>query len=310
MTYGWGEKYEFFAGLGEKFGTLEAWSSAANMLFAAGCEAQAFALLASFAAPLMPLFPFSAREGGAIVSIIGGRRSGKSVAMTAAASVWGIAEKLELKGRDRAECVAALKNMPVLTERLAHSDPVIASNFLSHFIGEGKRWSTILLSFSGESLCAYNPVSMCELEVSVPRGLIAPARIVRGVVTQSVLERKLQDNRGNAGPAFIALLDEARFLWVKRALTKYVAVMVDDTGCDPHQYRYQLRTIAAAWVAGILCAEHSILECSPERIARWAMHHSLPRRPLAQPASRQPRPSPVHATPPDQSDPPASERSA
>src|SRR5579863_6286730 len=49
---------------------LEAWSETANMLFAAGCEPQAFALLSSFAAPLMVLFPTS--EGGAVVSIHGG----------------------------------------------------------------------------------------------------------------------------------------------------------------------------------------------------------------------------------------------
>src|SRR4029453_4679961 len=69
-------------------GSIGAWSGAANKLFTLGHEVQAFALLSSFAAPLMPFH--SSGEGGAIVSLVSDKSgTGKTTALEAAASVWG-----------------------------------------------------------------------------------------------------------------------------------------------------------------------------------------------------------------------------
>jgi hypothetical protein len=279
---GWSEKFTKFhipRDLGPAAGAkLDEWSAAANQLFAAGCEAQAFALLASFAALLMALFPTV--EGGAIVSIVGGRKSGKSVAMTAAGTVWGKPDELALRWRYRFEMLTGLRNLPVLTAALASMDPEIVGTFATHFIHPAN-WRTTLISFGGTSLReTLRPTaswSITEFAVHVPRGLIAPDKS-----TPSILECKLLDNRGTAGKAYLHhLCTKSMVAWCRKALASKYGALVDEFG-NRAEYRFQMRAIAAAWVAGILCVEAKILEMSPDRIAKWAMEQALPKQEAAQ----------------------------
>lgn len=280
MTLGWSEKFTKFNahadGLGAAKGArLEEWSAAANQLFAAGCEPQAFALLASFAAPLMPLF--HTKEGGAIISICGGRKSGKSVAATAAGSVWGKPEELCLRWRGRHQQVAHLKNLPVLTAAMASMDPEIASTFMLEFAQATERkWATSFLCFGGTSMReTLTPIAaslITEFDLHVPRGLI-----VADKNTPSMLERKLLDNRGTAGEAYLRhLRSKGMVAWCRKALASKYGLMVDEMGLT-EEHRFQMRAIAAVWVAGIMCIEARVLEMSPERVAQWAMNTLWPK---------------------------------
>ena len=273
---GWNDSFSTFDAPSPYAGAnLEAWSDTANMLFAAGCEPQAFALLSSFAAPLMSLFPTS--EGGAVVSIYGGRRSGKSVALTAAATVWAMPAVLDL-GRGWLQRIAELRHLPVIATALANRDPDVRDRLLTSFIErdddrqapEEAEWNTILLSISGEPLV--NP-RIVQFDLKVPRGLIAPDKN-----SPSAMERRLLDNRGIAGQAYLrALVNHDMVKWCRKMLASKYALMVDEHGCGL-EWRFQMRAIAAAWVAGEICVQAKILECSPERIARWAMGKVLPKR--------------------------------
>lgn len=273
MTCGWSDKRDSFQTLSDHHGSVDKWSQAANQLFASGCEPQGFALLSSFAAPLMPLFVRA--EGGCVVSITGGRGAGKSVAMTAAGTVWGHPDKLLLKrGNDRIPSVAELCHLPVLTATMAHIDPAVASAFIAEFLASDRLWSTVLLSFSNESIRYMSP-AIVEFDLRVPRGLIQPDKS-----SPSILERRLLDNRGTAGFLYSTFITE-RVPWLKRLLTKHFAVVMDDTGAGFGD-RFAVRAIAGAWVAGIVCVQLGILECSPERIARWAIERVLSKKEAAE----------------------------
>ena len=263
---GWNAGFTEFGAPIERRGTLAGWSEAANMLFAAGCEAQAFALLSSFGAPLMALFP--THDGGAVVSIHGGRRSGKSVALAAAGTVWAMPAALML-GNAGTERIAQLRHLPVLTTTLRNRDPGVAGKLVREF-SEGGAWSTIIIGVGGEPLREALPPAdafpVTEFQVKVPRGLIAPDK-----ASPSALERKLLDNRGCAGVAYLAaLLAPEMVPWCRKMLASKYGFMVDRLGLGL-EWRFQMRAVAAVWIAGEIAVRAGIIEASPERIAQWAM---------------------------------------
>lgn len=219
----------------------------------------------------MAMFP--GKEGGAVVSIFGGHRGGKSVALAAAASVWAKPNELEIKGAQLRQGLSYLRNMPVYITTLANRDPQIAAAFISEMLVQPwSDFSTILLSVSGEKI---DHPYVLEFHVQVPRGLIEPDKN-----KPSLLEQRFLDNRGNAGPAFLAyLLQPDVMVWAKKHLTSKFGVLLDDYGGkigDTHLHRFKVRAIAAIWVAGIMCAQQGLLELSPERIARWAAETLVP----------------------------------
>jgi hypothetical protein len=273
IVNGWSDtSLQFHAPPPHPGGDLGTWSGAANHLFAAGCEAQGFALLCSFAAPLMSLFHTG--EGGAVVALHGGRRSGKSVTVAACASVWGLPADLDL-ARGGHDWFASLRHLPVLATTLANRDPLVGGLLLRDFLrGGGGRWSTILISIGGEKLAGSDII---ELDLKVPRGLIVPDKQV-----PSVLEQKLLNNRGAAGAAYLReLVTPETVKWCRKMLASKYALIKDELGLGA-EWRFQMRAIAAAWIVGELCVRARILECSPERIARWAMGKALPQRKAAE----------------------------
>lgn len=250
-------------------GKLADWSAAANRLFASGCEAQGLALLASFAAPLMRLFRTD--EGGAVVSIHGGKKSGKSIAHAAAASVWGEPETFALgkfSGVTRYTMLGSLCNLPAFDDTLANRDPEVVRTFLTNFIGgvEGLEWQTVLLSFSPVPL---GDVPGIEVEVKVPPALhIAHAR------SRDPLAYELISNRGNAGAMYWTYLcDERNQNWAKKALASQVAEMMEMGPTDDQVYT--IRAVAACHVAGQIVTRLGILEFDPDRITRWARERAF-----------------------------------
>lgn len=274
MTYGWNEDFTAFAGLGEPQGTLADWASAANMLFAAGCEAQSMALLASFASPLMALLPVD--EPGAVVSIWGGRGKGKSTALTAAVTVWLDADTL----------LAATRDLPLVFQNLANRDPTIVRQMLE---GAKTAHAGLLISAAGlpvlaplypQTLPVLEAISPrdevwpgIEFQIALPKGLIQPK-------DKNRLEAVMRQNRGTAGAAYIAyLLSGDNVLdWLEVQLGARVAQIRDQTGTgDAH--RFQHRAIAACWVAGMIVSRIGILEFDADRVAKWAIAQTFPKTP-------------------------------
>jgi hypothetical protein len=275
----------------ETAGTLDDWSRAASSLFAPGCEAQAFALLASFASPLLGLVRMA--EGGAMVSLWGEKGSGKSVAHAAAQSVWQVQSNdrglndLDISpiiGAGRFEALASLQTLPVLHERLIHGDAAKTRSFLETvFLNEvayKRRWHGLMLSFSPcplfpelqtmpygepEQFDPWIPLGV-EFEISVPKRLVRP----RKPSSNDPLAYELASNGGHAGRKFIEhMAVETRRENARRAIVSGIADMRDRFG-KGDDARFQMRAIASVYVAAQIVAKIGLIEFDPERIKRWA----------------------------------------
>lgn len=236
-------------------GTLDAWSERANMLFALGCEAQAFTLLASFASPLMSLI--ETKEGGAVLSIWGGRKAGKSVALTAAASVWGGGPTKPMRSLG-----------PVIMTRLANRDPVGIKSLIEACLTDRDR--SVLISASGSALpLDAGDLPGLEFKVAVPRALIAPK-------DDDQIEGHLLVNRGHAGNQYLRYITTAENApRIKRRLASTIAGIRDELAAERLDgWRYGIRLIAAVQVAGEIAVALGLIAADPERIARWAVKES------------------------------------
>lgn len=268
-------------------GTLAAWSNIANMLFAPGCEAQGFALMCSFAAPLMSLFPTP--EGGAVVSLTGGRKAGKTTALTAAATVWGLPQDYQLVlgvGEAKFARLVELGNLPATCLTLTNHDPSTVEAFIHQMLVSKQPlpWQTILIAASATSLKEQMgvwaqgslgvPDMVLELPLAVPKGL----RREKDRNAQVLIA-----NRGNAGHAYLSALAWPETVkWAKmQLLSKYLGLK-ERYGLDD-ALRFPARAIAAVHIASILVTQNGLLEFDPDRIANWAAEQAF-----AKPAAPRP----------------------
>jgi len=243
------------------YGESAEWTRAANMLFAVGCEPQAFVLLASLASPRMALIEH--KEGGAVVSIHGGKGAGKTVALTAAASVWGAAPD------ELSDLGIGLGQLPSILTRLANQDPAVIRQRLQSFaLGPGRK--AVLISATGAPL-PLNPgeIPGVEFDLRVPRALIAPKDGDR-------IAGHLLANRGHAGEKYLRYLADAdAAIWARKRLASAIAGLRDELAEVPDAWRFAIRLIAACRVAGEIAVRLELIEADPDRIARWAVEKGL-----------------------------------
>lgn len=274
-------------------GSLEKWSAAASSLFAKDCEAQSFALLSAFAAPLMRFH--ATAEGGAVVSLVSERSgTGKTTALTAAASVWGRLEGLSLTNIDtdvsKALTLSALGNLPVIYDEFYNRDPEIVKKFIIVFTnGRDKMrgtvdgtirhtqasWQTVLLSASNLSLIdLVNSVGgtdapgfrILEFTASLPHGLTHQ----RG----DGLRKDLEQNSGYAGDKFLRYLVQPDVLaFVRKAIPAWTDDIWKKTELTS-EHRFRVRAIASVAVAATIVQKLGILPFSPQRIVDWAMEQA------------------------------------
>lgn len=274
-----------------KGGELGRWSAAANTLFAAGCEPQSFALLGSFAAPLMRFH--SAGEGGAIISLVNDQSgSGKTTALEAVESVWGRKEALRLTDDDtrvsKSLILGVLANLPVTWDELYNRDPEKIREFVLMFTnGRDKmrgtqdgalrhskaNWSTILTLASNQSIRdvlstnagtdapAYR---VLEFETTIPKGIAKKG---------DDLKRALRDNSGHAGHVYMQMLSRPEAVdFILKALPKWTDQVWVKSGLN-NEHRFWVRTIASVMVASVFVNKLGILDCSTDRITDWAIEY-------------------------------------
>ncbi len=272
-------------------GSLEKWSAAAASLFAQGCEPQSFALLASFAAPLMRFH--ATAEGGAIVSLQSeASGSGKTTALTAAASVWGRMDGLSLVNIDtgvaKSLTLSTLGNLPVIYDEFGNRDPEIVKEFVIVFTnGRDKMRGTVdgtirhtQASWQTLLLAACN-LSLVDLVNSVG-GTDAPGfRILEfGNVSLpahishkggDALRKALEANSGHAGDAYLRYIVQPPVVaFIRAALRKWTDDLWDRTGLSS-EHRYRVRAVASVAVASVIVKKLGLLPFSPERITGWAV---------------------------------------
>jgi Domain of unknown function (DUF927) len=271
-------------------GSVGAWSSAANQLFALGHEVQAFALLSSFAAPLMRFH--SSGEGGAIVSLVSDKSgTGKTTALEAAASVWGRLKGTQIIDDDTTVAkglkLAVFGNIACTYDELYNRDPEVIRRFVLMFTnGRDKdrgtadgtlrhvraEWQTILLLASNNSIVDI---------LSSMDGTDAPAYRVLEFIMDTpatmdkrrgdALKQQLDANSGFAADVYLRTLMQPETLnFVKRSLPKWTEEIWNKTGATK-ECRFWVRTIASVIAAGAIVRNAGLLDFSVDRISGWAI---------------------------------------
>ena len=271
-------------------GSIGGWSGAANQLFALGHEVQAFALLSSFAAPLMRFH--SSGEGGAIVSLVSDKSgTGKTTALEAAASVWGRLKGTQIIDDDTTVAkglkLAVFGNIACTYDELYNRDPEVIRRFVLMFTnGRDKdrgtadgtlrhvraEWQTILLLASNNSIVDI---------LSSMDGTDAPAYRVLEFIMDTpatmdkrrgdALKQQLDNNSGYAADLYLrSLLQPDCLNYIKQALPKWTDEIWNKTGLDK-EHRFWVRTIASVMAAGAVVKHAGLLDFSIDRITGWAI---------------------------------------
>jgi hypothetical protein len=271
-------------------GSLDAWTGAANRLFAAGCEAQSLALLASFAAPLMRFQ--AGDEGGAIISLVTRKSgTGKTTALAGAASIWGKREGLGLTNQDskisKFLTLGALGNLPLVYDEIETKDPKIIRDFVENFTnGRDKMratrtgsiahtastWQTVLISASNASLI--DAMSTGNDIPALGRRILELPLVIPDSLKHAIgdkLQQELTNNRGWAGDAYLTwLVQPENLAWTKASLEKYTLEVWEKTRLGP-DYRFWVRLAGAVAVAGTIVRGLGLLEFSVDRIMTWLL---------------------------------------
>jgi len=274
-------------------GNLSAWRDAANMLFAKDVESQAFAMLASFAAPLMKFH--GENEGGAVLSLVtSGSGKGKSTSLYGACSVWGRYAGLEINRTDteisKAIILGMLANLPVIFDELPTRDPDAARRFIEMFTNgrdknratqEGNlkdnvsRWATILMCASNVSVV--DTVTTSNVDAAGFRILELP------VVNSSYLSHSRGDqirktfeyNYGHAGDIFLRYLTRPDTLnWAKDALERNTEI-VSTRGRFRAEHRFWTRLLGATMTASQIVSHLGLLEFNIDRIIDFAIDKAV-----------------------------------
>lgn len=206
-------------------GSINRWRAAASRVFVQGCEAQALAMLASFAAPLMDLL-FAGDEGGAIMSLVSSKSGqGKTAAILAAETVWGQTTCLRITEQESSaaqfRAIGVRCNMPVVIDEWGNTDIDSVRNRVATFTGgldkkrltmtgednrEQLHWKTVLIGTT--NLPIVNLLHQANYGAQAARIFEVPVSIPEHLSkTQSAdLNQEFEANAGFAGPVFLAYL--------------------------------------------------------------------------------------------------------
>lgn len=267
-------------------GSLAAWTKAANIFAAATLEMHLYAVLASFAAPLMKFL--SADEGGGIVSCVSSDSGrGKTLVIEAVSSVWGELDGLRMLNSDtrvsKGLLFGNLGNLPAVFDEFDTADPDHTLDFVQTFTtgrdklratqdGElkqqGAKWQTILVSASNRSLCdsiltANNTAQTYRiLELSMEQNDILKTR-------GDAVRTALKENSGWAGDRYIRYLVAPGVLpQVQAGMNKY-RERLESQPWYRSEMRYWARIQTAIALAAVMVERLGLIEFSADRIVRW-----------------------------------------
>jgi len=271
-------------------GSLEGWKLFASKLFGVGREAQSFAVLAAFGAPLIRFL--ASDEGGAIISLVS-RTSGKgkSTAMAGATTVWGKPDGVQLVNLDtqvaKGITFAAMGQLPIVFDELAAREPNQARDFVEVFTNgrdkmrgtqDGKirhtaaRWQTMLITASNVSLIdtiraagGSDAITYRVLEVPL---LDLPAHVH---VEGDQLKAGLFANWGYAGDFFARYMVRPDVLdWAKRHVVKTQQQIIAENNFRA-EHRFWARALACCTTAGLMCQEIGLLDFDVKSTLDWVL---------------------------------------
>jgi hypothetical protein len=102
-----------------------------------------------------------------------------------------------------------------------------------------------------------------ELNVSIPTHLLQ--------LYKDEIKDTLEKNSGFAGDVFMSFLVQPSNLAKVKGLLKEMYAQIYALTKWEHKHRYWVRTLACVAVGGILARQLGLIECSVDRIIRWAI---------------------------------------
>ena len=278
--------------------SLPAWTDAADCLFAQGCESQGFTLLASMAAPLIHML--CGDEGGAILSIISPDSSqGKTTALEAAASFWGVVKGLKVSTVDTRnatmKATSTLGYLPILWDEkdnkprdskyIIEQKQIFTNGYDRARLNRdataqdvSKPWHTIQIEASNRpfvevAIDAKEEAMLArvlELTVTIPD-------YIRKSAVKNDLRTALLSNGGVAGDAYLKYIMRPDIMPRIRQQMFAVRDHLQQKLGLGGDYRYIIWMLAGCTVAGAVAKKMGILHFDLDRIINYACDQVLAR---------------------------------
>lgn len=262
-------------------GSLEEWKAIAAAFFGPSSIEQGIAILASFAAPAWAL----TQRPSIMLSLHGKTGSGKTMALTAAASVWGGQSALTLSGGSTAvgryTTLCHLCHLPAIANGLLMRDPSETLLILRDF-ANGKElveamkpphlsmyypWRTVILHEHARSLYA----------VACPPDNRKKSVLWAGIELETKLDRRFRDknhlrligmlmrSRGHAGEHFIRwLVKPDSWHWVNERRKEWGVRLGKDQ--DDIRYKHRIAFCAMLMTIAEAVRELGLLTFSLDRV--------------------------------------------
>jgi hypothetical protein len=265
-------------------GTVEGWSQAALRLFREGHEAQAFALIMGFAAPIME----ATGERGGVYSMVGKSGQGKSTVQAAIGSIYGAFDALLTSEKDTAVAriirLSQLHSLPMLAEELTMMDTETLMRFL-YSASEGRDrlrgtvdgalravpplWNTIVISSSNRSLIepmlvTNNPAPayrVLEDTVAIPK----TAKFADG----EAMIRSMNANAGIVGRYFLQKVVDSKPTLADRA--DVIRRRIADTLRAASEERIRINMLAAAVLAADILHTAGVIPITPKWVEEYGV---------------------------------------
>jgi len=283
-------------------GNVRTWVQALPQLIVPEDYAGQLAVCLSFGTPLLAFFP--AGEGGGVFNLINKRSGqGKTNAIRAAASIWGMWEGITINIDDTANSreflLSQMCHLPVfhdeltnLVRRTGDFTPLrelferLASGHGKKRVGEGGKalqpsqghWQLALLSTSNNSAVGYLEFAIAGTDAMATRCNEFKYNMAREMdrlhveTTLGVLEA----NAGHAGDVFMAHLVQPEVLsYAKNAVHQWYKD-IWRVAKLPTSERYRVRQITTALVAGDIARQLTLINYDIMAMKDWALTNLRP----------------------------------
>lgn len=269
-------------------GTLEKWKEVFNLYGQPGLEANAFAALSAFGAPL---FKFTGHKGAIINLIHTASGTGKSTALYMANSVYGHPDNLAAIAKDTMAAkmihLGVMNNLPFTVDEITNMTPVDFSN-LAYSMSQGRganrakastnelrqnstTWQTISVATSNASFYEKLGIHKNSPDGEMMRLLeykIEPKNLIPPHVAKQMFDHQLKENFGHAGDIYIKYLVDN----LEEAVNGMFAIQqkIDKEMNLTGRERFWSATIACNIAGGLMARNLDLINWDMKPIYRWA----------------------------------------
>jgi len=269
-------------------GTLEKWKEVFNLYGAPGLEANAFAALSAFGAPLLK---FTGHNGAIINVIHKDSGTGKSTALYMCNSVYGHPDKLAAIWKDTLAAkmihLGVMNNLPFTVDEITNTSPADFST-LAYSMSQGRganrsksqsnelrinntTWQTISLASSNASFYEKLGIHKNSPDGEMMRLLeyqIHPTNIIPPHVAKQMFDHQLKENYGHAGDIYASYLVNN----LEEAISGMLAVQakIDKELSLTNRERFWSAVVSCNIAGGLMARNLGLIDFDMKAVYVWA----------------------------------------